>query len=185
MVRIAIEDGRVAGVKRDYYEVLGVDRDSAPDQVKKAYRRLAHKYHPDRNSDAGAEGKFKEAAEAYEVLADPAKRQRYDQFGHAGLSGAGVHDFSHMRADDIFSMFSDIFDGAFGGGRRRRGRGADLQTEVELTIAGSVGCRAVDRVLPAGLLCGLRRPEPRIRCARQRSRPDLRGRPPRRRRARP
>ena len=128
-------DKREAGVKRDYYEVLGVEKNSAPDQVKKAYRRLAHKYHPDRNADAGAEAKFKEAAEAYEVLADPAKRQRYDQFGHAGLSGAGVHDFSHMRADDIFSMFTDIFDGAFGGGRRRRARGADLQTEVELTLA--------------------------------------------------
>ena len=125
----------MAGTKRDYYEVLGVARDVAPEQLKKAYRRLAHKYHPDRNDAPDAEEKFKEAAEAYEVLVDPAKRQRYDQFGHAGLSGAGVHDFSHMRADDIFSMFTDIFDEAFGGGRRRRSRGADLQTEVTLSLS--------------------------------------------------
>ena len=125
----------VAGGKRDYYDVLGVGRNTAPDQIKKAYRRLAHKYHPDRNKDdPDAEPKFKQAAEAYEVLSDPAKRQRYDQFGHAGLSGAGVHDFSHMGVDDIFSMFDDILAGAFGGRRRSR-RGADLQTEVELTLA--------------------------------------------------
>jgi len=120
--------------KRDYYDVLGVARDAAPEQVKKAYRRLAHKFHPDRNrEDPEAETKFKEAAEAYEVLSDSTKRQRYDQFGHAGLSGAGIHDFSHMGVNDIFSMFTDIFDGAFGMGGRSR-RGADLQTEVTLTL---------------------------------------------------
>jgi molecular chaperone DnaJ len=125
----------VSGTKRDYYEVLGVSSDAAPEQIKKAYRRLAHKYHPDRNqSDPDAETRFKEAAEAYEVLSDPPKRQRYDQFGHAGLSGVGVHDFSHMGVEDIFSMFNDIFEGAFGAGRRRH-RGADLQTEIELTLA--------------------------------------------------
>ena len=126
----------VAAAKRDYYEVLGVPRDAAPEQIKKAYRRHAHKYHPDRNADdPGAEGKFKEAAEAYEVLSEPTKRQRYDQFGHAGLSGVGVHDFSHMGVDDIFSMFNDIFGGGLGGGRRGRRGGADLQTEVTLTLA--------------------------------------------------
>ena len=126
----------VSSAKRDYYEVLNVSREAAPEQVKKAYRRLAHKFHPDRNSSADAETRFKEAAEAYEVLSDEQKRQRYDQFGHAGLSGAGVHDFSHMRNDDIFSMFNDIFEGAFGrGGGRRQSRGADLQTQVELTLA--------------------------------------------------
>ncbi len=127
----------VAGAKKDYYEVLGLARDANTDQIKKAYRRLAHKFHPDRNAESSAETRFKEAAEAYEVLSDPAKRQRYDQFGHAGLSGAGVHDYSHMGVEDIFSMFNDIFDQAFGfggGGRRRGGRGADLQTEVELTL---------------------------------------------------
>ena len=126
----------VSSAKRDYYEVLNVSRDAAPEQIKKAYRRRAHKFHPDRNSSADAESKFKEAAEAYEVLSDAQKRQRYDQFGHAGLSGAGVHDFSHMQNDDIFSMFTDIFEGAFGrGGGRRQSRGADLQTQVELTLA--------------------------------------------------
>ncbi len=125
----------VSSAKRDYYEVLGVGRDAAPEQVKKAYRRLAHKYHPDRNSESGAEAKFKEAAEAYEVLSDATKRQRYDQHGHAGLSGVGMHDFSHMGVDDIFSMFNDIFSDAFGGSRRGRNRGADLQTEVELSLA--------------------------------------------------
>jgi molecular chaperone DnaJ len=123
----------VGSRKRDFYEVLGVSREALPDEIKKSYRRLAHKYHPDRNrEDPEAETKFKEAAEAYEVLADPEKRQRYDRFGHAGLSGAGIHDYTHMNVDDIFSMFTDIFGG--GGGRRRR-RGADLQTEVELTLA--------------------------------------------------
>jgi molecular chaperone DnaJ len=115
--------------RRDYYDVLGVSRDATPEQIKKSYRRLAHKYHPDRNSDnPEAETKFKEAAEAYEVLSSPDKRHRYDQFGHAGLSGMGVHDFSSMGFDDILSMF-------FGGGVRSGRRGADLQAEVEITLA--------------------------------------------------
>ncbi|MHC4697211.1 MAG: molecular chaperone DnaJ [Planctomycetota bacterium] len=122
----------VTSGKRDLYEVLGLSRDASPEEIKKSYRRLAHKHHPDRNKgDTGAEEKFKEAAQAYEVLSDPQKRHRYDQFGHAGLSGVGMHDFSRMQVDDIFSMFTDIF----GGGRRGRSRGADLQTEVELTLA--------------------------------------------------
>ncbi len=120
--------------KRDYYEVLGVQRDATPEQIKKAYRRAAHKHHPDRNAGADAEKLFKECAEAYEVLSDPTKRQRYDQFGHAGLSGVGVHDFSHMGFDDIFSMFGDVFGMNFGGRRGRR-RGADLQTEMAVTLA--------------------------------------------------
>ncbi|MDO8629705.1 MAG: molecular chaperone DnaJ [Phycisphaerales bacterium] len=123
----------MAASKRDYYEVLSVTRDASPEQLKKAYRRAAHKYHPDRNNESDAEVRFKEAAEAFEVLSDPAKRQRYDQYGHAGLNGAGVHDYSHMRVDDIFSMFDGIFGGAFGG--RRRARGGDLQAEVSITLA--------------------------------------------------
>jgi len=125
----------MAKAQRDYYEVLGVGRDASPADIKKAYRRLLIKYHPDKNpDDPDAEGRFKEAAEAFEVLSDPQKRQRYDQFGHAGLSGAGVHDFSGMGFEDILSMFgfSDLFGGF--GGRRGRGRGADLQTEMELTL---------------------------------------------------
>ena len=126
----------VSSTKRDYYEVLGLARDAAPEQIKKAYRRHAHKHHPDRNAnDPDAEDRFKQGAEAYEVLSDAAKRQQYDQFGHAGLSGAGVHDFSHMEVGDIFSMFGDIFGGAFSGGRRSRRGGADLRTEVELSLA--------------------------------------------------
>ncbi|MFQ5414252.1 MAG: molecular chaperone DnaJ [Phycisphaerae bacterium] len=119
--------------QRDYYDVLGVSRDADPAEIKKAYRRYAHKYHPDRNpDDPDAERKFKEAAAAYEVLSEPEKRQRYDHYGHEGLAGAGMHDFSHMDVGDIFSMFGDIFGG--GGGRRRR-RGADLQVGVEITLA--------------------------------------------------
>ena len=122
------------GARRDYYEVLGVSREAGPEDIKKAYRRHAHKYHPDRNpDDPESEVKFKEAAEAYEVLSEPSKRQRYDRFGHEGLSSVGVHDYAHMDVTDIFSMFGDIFGMGFGGGRRNRG--ADLQTEVEMTLA--------------------------------------------------
>ena len=137
----------MATTKRDYYEVLGVTRTANGEEIKRAYRRLAMKYHPDRNNGDGkaeAELRFKECAEAYEVLSDDDKRRRYDQFGHAGVQGQ--HDFSHMDVGDIFSMFDDIFGGAFGGmgggGRRGRGggpnvaqRGFDLETQVELTLA--------------------------------------------------
>src|SRR5947209_19936157 len=115
----------VATVKRDYYEVLGVAKTADGEEIKRSYRRLAMKFHPDRNGDnkTDAELKFKECAEAYEVLSDPEKRRRYDQFGHAGVGGG--HDFSHMDVGDIFSMFDDIFGGALGGGggrgRSRRG----------------------------------------------------------------
>ena len=136
---------------RDYYEVLGVEKTADADEIKRAYRRLAMKYHPDRNQgDAEAEAKFKEAAEAYEVLSDDAKRQRYDQFGHAGLRGGGAatHDFSRMDVSDIFSMFDEVFGGGGfggfggGGGRSARGRGGqrvargyDLETEVRISMA--------------------------------------------------
>jgi molecular chaperone DnaJ len=130
--------------KRDYYEVLGVGKGASADDIKRAYRRMAMKYHPDKNpDDKQAEANFKECAEAYEVLSDPEKRQRYDQFGHEGLRGAGMHDFSRMNVDDIFSMFGldDLFGGIFGGGRRTRPgsrtgptRGYDLETTVELTL---------------------------------------------------
>jgi len=123
--------------KRDYYEVLGVARDVSADDVKRAYRRGALKYHPDNFEGDKAEGeqRFKELAEAYEVLSDPVKRKRYDQYGHAGLRGAGVHDFRNMGFGDIFSMFEDIF-GQMGGFRsqRRPDRGYDLETEVELSL---------------------------------------------------
>lgn len=124
---------------RDYYEVIGVSREASPEEIKRAYRRAAMKYHPDRGSDIpDAEEKFKEASEAYEVLADAEKRSRYDRYGHAGLRGTAGHDFSGMRFDDIFSVFGDIFGDLFGGavgGGRRASRGVDLQTEVRLSLA--------------------------------------------------
>ena len=127
---------------RDYYEILGVERSADAEEVKRAYRRMAMKHHPDRNpGDAVAEQKFKEAAEAYEILSDPERKARYDQFGHEGLRGQqgyAAHDFSRMGVEDIFSMFQDIFGGGGGGGgaRGRRGvpRGYDLETEVVLDL---------------------------------------------------
>lgn len=122
--------------KRDYYEVLGVARDASPDEIKRAYRKAAMQFHPDRsNGDPESEVKFKEAAEAYEVLSNHEQRERYDRFGHEGLSGTTAHDFSRMRPDDIFSIFGDIFGDVFGGGGRRQSRGVDLQTEVVISLA--------------------------------------------------
>jgi molecular chaperone DnaJ len=129
----------VVAQKRDYYEVLGVTREASPEEIKRAYRQAAMKYHPDRTDEADAGERFKEAAEAYEVLSDAEKRNRYDRFGHSGLSGVAGHDFSHMRPDDIFSIFGDIFGDMFGvqfgRGGRRSSPGVDLQTEVALTFA--------------------------------------------------
>jgi len=125
---------------RDYYEVLGVEKQTDVEEIKRAYRRMAMKHHPDRNpGDAEAELKFKEAAEAYEVLSDDSKRKIYDQFGHDGLKrggGPATHDFSRMDVSDIFSMFHDIFGGGMGGGGRRPGpaRGYDLETEVAIAL---------------------------------------------------
>ena len=134
--------------KRDYYEVLGVEKNASEDEIKKAYRKIAIKYHPDRNpGDKEAEEKFKEAAEAYDVLHDPKKRQQYDQFGFNGPMGGGFDGFggAAMNMDDIFSMFGDIFGGhgfgggfgGFGGGGgrgRQQMRGGDLRLKVKLTL---------------------------------------------------
>jgi len=140
---------------RDYYEILGCSRDASQDEIKRAYRKMAFEYHPDRNNgDPEAESKFKEAAEAYDVLRDEDKRARYDRFGHSGVNGAG-QNFSN--AEDIFSTFGDIFSEFFGFGRQTRGprptAGADLRynlkvsfrdaakgTEVELKIPKQVPC---------------------------------------------
>ncbi len=135
--------------KRDYYEVLGVDKKASAEEIKKAYRKKAIQYHPDKNpGDKEAEEKFKEAAEAYEVLSDPQKRQRYDQFGFAGMSGAGGFSGGDFSMQDIFSQFGDLFESwgmgggsfssFFGGGGSRGGqrvrRGTDLRVKVRLTL---------------------------------------------------
>jgi len=122
--------------KRDYYEVLNVARTAGAEEVRRAYRRLALKHHPDnvQGDKTEAETRFKELAEAYEVLSDPEKRQLYDRYGHEGLRGTRMHDFSSMGFGDIFSMFEDIFGFGMGGAGRRGRRGYDLETEVELTL---------------------------------------------------
>lgn len=131
--------------KRDYYEVLEVDRNATEIEIKKAYRKHALKYHPDKNpGDHTAEDKFKEAAEAYEVLSNPDKKAKYDRYGHAGVGGAsggGGFGGGGMSMDDIFSNFGDIFGGAFGGfggGSSTRGRnvnrGSNLRVKVKMTI---------------------------------------------------
>ena len=127
--------------KRDYYEVLGVSKTASDDEIKKAYRKLAMKYHPDRNPDnAQAEEKFKEAAEAYEVLSDGEKRSMYDRAGHSAFEGGFGGFGGGFSAEDIFSRFGDIFGGAFGGGRQqqRQRRGSDLRYVMELTLEEAV-----------------------------------------------
>jgi len=128
--------------KKDYYEILGVKKTASQDKIKAAYRKLALKYHPDRNPDnKEAEEKFKEAAQAYEVLSDPTKRKQYDQFGHAGVEGAGAGP-GGMNMDDIFSAFGDIFGDIFGTGfqkkKKKNGpqprRGHDLHKNVKITL---------------------------------------------------
>jgi molecular chaperone DnaJ len=131
----------MASTKRDYYEVLGVARDAGAEEIKRAYRRLAMQYHPDRNvGDEDAEQRFKEAAEAYEVLHDPEKRQRYDRYGHAGLEGLNVPHFNN--AQSVFDLFGDIFGDIFGP-RMRPGpqRGRDRKVQIELDLkAAFTGC---------------------------------------------
>lgn len=127
--------------KRDYYDVLGVSKSASPEEIKKSYRKIAIKFHPDKNpDDKEAEEKFKEAAEAYEILSNPEKKQRYDQFGHAGMNGGGFSG-GGMNMDDIFSQFGDIFGGGSpfesffgGGGRQRTRKGSNLRIKLKLTL---------------------------------------------------
>ena len=130
--------------KRDYYEILGVDKHAATDEMKRAYRKLAHKYHPDKNQgNKESEERFKEASEAYAVLSDPQKRATYDQFGHSGLEGGGFSGFrnaSDIFSSDIFNDFGDIFEGFFGrghqsaGGRGAYNRGEHLRYDLQITL---------------------------------------------------
>ncbi|MBR9846159.1 MAG: molecular chaperone DnaJ [Algicola sp.] len=133
--------------KRDYYDILGIDKNASAAEIKKAYRKMAIKYHPDKNpDDKEAEANFKEAAEAYEVLSNADKKARYDQFGHQAFDGAGGFGGGGMNMDDIFSQFGDIFGGAFGGGGgfsgfgggfgggQRRVKGSNLRIRVTLTL---------------------------------------------------
>jgi len=135
--------------KRDYYEILEIQKNSSADEIKKAYRKMAIKFHPDKNpGDKAAEEKFKEAAEAYEILSNPDKKQRYDQYGHAGVGGnggfggrSGSGGFGGMNMDDIFSQFGDVFGGHFGGGNgggsrggRRVNRGSNLRVKVKMDL---------------------------------------------------
>ncbi|HSI75792.1 MAG TPA: molecular chaperone DnaJ [Lunatimonas sp.] len=128
--------------KRDYYEILNIAKGASPEEIKKAYRKMAITYHPDKNPDnPEAEEKFKEAAEAYEVLSNPEKRQRYDQFGHQGVNGGG-YSGGGMNMEDIFSQFGDIFGGSGfesffgggGGGSRRTKKGTNLRVKLKLTL---------------------------------------------------
>src|SRR6056297_2402348 len=140
--------------KRDYYEVLGVARDAAESDIKKSYRRLAMKFHPDRNpEDHDAEERFREASEAYEVLADSEKRQAYDRFGHAGVDGsaggAGAGGFSDIFGD----VFGDIFGAAGGRGRSSVMRGADLRYSLELELEQAVRGDNVEVRIPVLSAC--------------------------------
>ena len=144
--------------KRDFYEILGVDRSAGEEEIKKAYRKLAFQFHPDRNPDDDeAESKFKEAAEAYDVLRDPEKRQRYDRFGHAGVDGNGYSGFSSN--EDIFGAFSDIFGEVFGFGAGSRGRtraraGADLRYNLTVTFREAAKGTEVELQIPKDVPCG-------------------------------
>jgi len=141
---------------KDFYQVLGVPRDADTGEIKKAYRKLAMEHHPDRNpGNAEAESKFREAANAYEVLSDPEKRSRYDRFGEAGLNGFSQGGFSDPR--DIFSAFSDIFEDFFGGGRGRSGgqhRGADLRYRLTIDLADTLAGLEKDIEFQSEQTCG-------------------------------
>jgi molecular chaperone DnaJ len=144
--------------KRDYYEVLGVSKNASADELKKAYRRLAMKHHPDRNpGDEQAETLFKEAKEAYEVLADPRKRSAYDQFGHAGVDGQGAGGFGggFGGGAGFADIFGDVFGDIFGGGRSRGGatRGADLQYTLRLSLEEAVRGTTVEIRIPTTQAC--------------------------------
>ncbi len=143
--------------KRDYYDVLGVSRTASADEIKKSYRRMAMKHHPDRNKgDASAESKFKEVKEAYEVLKDPDKRATYDRFGHEGLSAAAGSGAGGFSAEGFGDIFGDVFGDIFGGGRQRGSqvfRGADLGYELRLDLEKAVSGDSVTIDVPTQITC--------------------------------
>src|SRR5688572_3387355 len=150
---------RARMAKRDYYEILGVARDAAEADVKKAYRRLAMKHHPDRNpGQPEAEAQFKEAKEAYEVLSDKDKRAAYDRFGHAGVQGGpGMGGGFGGGADAFSDIFGDVFGDIFGAGRRggrtQVFRGADLRYELDLTLEQAVAGDSITLDIPTQVEC--------------------------------
>jgi molecular chaperone DnaJ len=166
--------------KRDYYDVLEVSREAGEDEIRKAYRKLALKFHPDRNpGDAAAEASFKEATEAYSVLSDQEKRAVYDRFGHAGMGGGGF-DFSSAGMGDVFSQFQDMFADFFGGGgstrgggRQRQERGRDVGVEARITLADAMkgvkeevsvrGAAPCDDCAGSGAAAGTK-PQPCVQC---------------------
>ncbi len=147
--------------KRDYYEVLGVSKSATDDEIKKSFRRLAMKHHPDRNpDDKSAEEKFKEAREAYEALSDRSRRAQYDQFGHqsqqGGFGGGGFGGFGGAGGGaDIFGDFGDIFGNIFGGGQHKGGpaRGSDLRYNLEITLAEAVHGKTIELTIPTQVAC--------------------------------
>lgn len=167
MLRASNRSWESSAVKRDYYEVLGVARDAEARDIKRAYRKLAMDYHPDRNSGPEAEEKFKEASEAYEVLSDAQKRATYDRGGFDGLRNQGFSGFSGANVEDIFSSFGDMFGDLFGFGRRggnggqarpQRTRGSDLQVALSLSFEeAAFGCKKEVRLhqrMPCGTCTG-------------------------------
>jgi molecular chaperone DnaJ len=145
-------------MKRDYYEVLGVSKNATKDEIKKAYRKLSKKYHPDLNKEPGAEEKFKEISEAYEVLSDDQKRAQYDQFGHAGVNGQGGFGGGGFSDFGGFGGFEDIFDTFFGGSRRRRDpnaprKGDDLQYRMNISFEDAVFGKQTEIEIPREEQC--------------------------------
>jgi molecular chaperone DnaJ len=139
---------------RDYYEILGVSRDSSTDEIKKAFRQLALKYHPDRNSeDRSAEDRFKEVNEAYSILSDPDKRAQYDRFGHAGPAGQGFGGFGDFSGVGVEDIINDFFGGIFGGGGTRARRGADLRYNLTVSFDEAVFGAEKEVVVPRTVAC--------------------------------
>ena len=140
--------------KRDYYEILGVPRESPPEELKKAFRQLALQYHPDRNpEDKSAEERFKEINEAYSVLSDPEKRDQYDRFGHAGPAGQGFGGFGDFSGFGVEDIINDFFGGIFGGGGGRTRRGADLRYNLTVTFEEAVFGAEKEIVVPRTAAC--------------------------------